>query len=119
MSGLTRDGTAEPASCDQILRLERGSRKHYFPGLLTSSRIGNHTRSIHTLLKVLAIHTYSTYNHLDISLPSIFCNNVKKIGRGLHFPSGGDMIVLAFLEWLVRPGVELPQLVEFGFTEII
>ena len=118
MSGLARDGTAEPASCDQILRLERGYGKHYFPGLLTTSRIGNHTRSIHTLLKVLAIYryTYSTYSHLGISSPSIFCNNVKKIGRGLHFPSGGDMIVLAFLEWLVRPGVELPQLVEFGFT---
>ena len=28
------------------------------------------------------------------------------------------MIVLAFFEWLVRPGIELSQLVEFGFTEI-
>ena len=121
MSGLTRDGTAEPASRDQILRLQRGYGKHYFPGLLTTSRIGNYIRSIHTLLKVPAIHTHSTYSHLGISPPSIFCNNVKKIGRGFHFPSGGDMIliVLAFFEWLVRPGVELPQLVEVGFTETI
>ena len=28
------------------------------------------------------------------------------------------MIVLAFFESLVRPGAQLPQLVEFGFTEI-
>ena len=111
MSGLTRDRTAGRVSRDQILRLERGQKKHHFLGLLTTSRIGNHTRLIRTLLRVLAIHTYSQLG--------IFCNNVKKIGRGLHFPSGGDMIVLAFFEWLVRPGVELPQLAEFGFTEII
>ena len=108
MSGLTRDRTAEPVSRDQILRLERGQEKHYFLGLLTTSRIGDHTRLIHTLLKVLANHTYSTYSPLGISPPSIFSNNVKKIGRGFHFSSGGDMIVLPFFEWLVRPGVELP-----------
>ena len=79
MSGLTRDGTVEPASRDQFLRLERGYGKHYFPVQLTTSRVGNHTRSIHTLLKVLAIYTYSTCSHLGISPPSIFCNNVKKI----------------------------------------
>ena len=81
MSGLTRDGTVEPASRDQFLRLERGYVKHYFPVQLTTSRIGNHTRSIHTLIKVLAIYiyTYRTYSHLGISPPSISWNNVKKI----------------------------------------
>ena len=31
MSGLTRDGTAEPNSRDQILRRERGQGKFCFP----------------------------------------------------------------------------------------
>ena len=40
MSGLTRDGTAEPVSRDQILRRERGQGKiHFFPVQLTTSRI--------------------------------------------------------------------------------
>ena len=33
MSGLMRDGTAEPVSRDQILRPERGQGKNYFPCL--------------------------------------------------------------------------------------
>ena len=33
MSRLTRDGTAEPVSRDQILRHERGQGKFYFPCL--------------------------------------------------------------------------------------
>ena len=35
-----------------------GNRKSFiFPVQLTTSRIGNHTRLIHTLLKVVSIHT--------------------------------------------------------------
>ena len=54
MSRLTRDGTAEPVSRDQIiLRRERGTGKNIrFPLQLTTtkSRISNFTRLIHTLL---------------------------------------------------------------------
>ena len=39
MSGLTRDGTAEPVSQDQILRREQGQGKFIFPVQLTTSRI--------------------------------------------------------------------------------
>ena len=49
MSRLTRDGTAEPVSRDQILRRERGQGNIHFPCQLTTSRIGNLTRLIHTL----------------------------------------------------------------------
>ena len=45
-SGLTRDGTTEPVSRDQILRRER--TWSYFPVQLTTSKIGNLTRLIHT-----------------------------------------------------------------------
>ena len=38
-------------------RRERGQGNLDFPVQLTTSRIGNHTRLIHTLLKVLTIHT--------------------------------------------------------------
>ena len=58
MSRLTRDGTAEPVSRDQILRHARGQGIFIFPVQLTTSRIGNLTRLIHTLLYVMTIHTY-------------------------------------------------------------
>ena len=41
MSRLTRDGTAEPVSRDQILRRERGQGNTIFPCSADPSRIGN------------------------------------------------------------------------------
>ena len=58
MSRLTRDGTAEAVSRDQILRHARGQGNIIFPVQLTTSRIGNLTRLIHTLLYVMTIHKY-------------------------------------------------------------
>ena len=55
MSRLTRDGTAEPISRDQILRHARGQGNIILPVQLTTSRIGNLTRLIHTLLYVMTI----------------------------------------------------------------
>ena len=55
---MTRDGTAEPVARDQILRHARGQGNTIFPVQLTTSRIGNLTRLIHTLLYVMTIHTY-------------------------------------------------------------
>ena len=57
MSRLTRDGTAEPVSRDQILRHARGQGILILPVQLTTSRIGILTRLIHTLLFVMTIHT--------------------------------------------------------------
>ena len=63
MSRLTRDWTAEPVSRepvsrDQILRNARGQGNIIFPVQLTTSRIGDLTRLIHTLLYVMTIpHT--------------------------------------------------------------
>ena len=48
MGRLTRDGTAEPVSRDQIFRRERG-QVNIFPVQLTTSRIGSLTRLILTL----------------------------------------------------------------------
>ena len=58
MSRLTRDGTAEPVSQDQILSCERGHGIFIFPVQLTTSRIGNLTRLMHSLPYVMTIHTY-------------------------------------------------------------
>ena len=41
MSRLTRDGTVEPISRDQILRRERGQGNIHFPIQLTTSRMGD------------------------------------------------------------------------------
>ena len=59
MSRLTRDGTTEPVSRDQILRRVRGQGNIFiFPVQLTMSRIGNLTRLVHTLLYGWDDHTY-------------------------------------------------------------
>ena len=58
MSRLTRDGTVESVSRDLILRHVGDRGIFIFPGQLTTSRIGNLTRLIHTLLYVMTIHTY-------------------------------------------------------------
>ena len=75
MSRLTRDGTAEPVSRDQILRHARGQGKIIFPVQLTTSRIGNLTRLIHTLLYVMTIHTFTraflAENVFTISNPQV------------------------------------------------
>ena len=57
MSRLTRDGTAEPVSRDQILRPEGGQGRIYFPVQLTMSRFGNLTR----LILIFAIYDDHTY----------------------------------------------------------
>ena len=70
MSRLTRDGTAEPVSRDQILRHARGQGNIHFPCSADheqdwqpypvdsySSICDDHTY-IHTLLYVMAINTY-------------------------------------------------------------
>ena len=79
MSRLTRDGTAEPVSRDQILRHARGQGNIIFPVQLTTSRIGNLTRLIHTLLYVMTIHTYIRSELFVISI--------------IDPPSGGSMRV--------------------------
>ena len=58
MSRLTRDGTAETVSRDQILRRELNAdrEKFIFPVQLTTCRMGNLTRLIHTLVLCVTIH---------------------------------------------------------------
>ena len=73
MSRLTRDGTAEPVSRDQILRHARGQGNIIFPVQLTTSRIGNLTRLIHTLLYVMTIHTYIHVQRECSAKPSTLC----------------------------------------------
>ena len=58
MARLTRDGTAELISGDQILRLEWEKGNINFSVQLITSRIGNLTRLIYTPLYVMTIHTY-------------------------------------------------------------
>ena len=76
MSRLTRDGTAEPVSRDQILRHARGQGNTIFPVQLTTSRIGNLTRLIHTLLYVMTIHIYIVYLYCFV------CVQVGVVHRG-------------------------------------
>ena len=95
MSRLTRDGTAEPVSRDQILRHARGQGNIIFPVQLTTSRIGNLTRLIHTLLYVMTIHTYiHTYmsvQTLRLKVSSIGCPYPLSEASHLHTPATGKL----------------------------
>ena len=64
MSRLARDGTAEPVSRDQILRHARGQGNIIFPVQLTTSRVGNLARLIHTLLYTMTIHTTCMHTYI-------------------------------------------------------
>ena len=66
MSRLTRDGTAEPVSRDQFSGKHGDMTIFIFPVQLTTSKIGNLTRLIHTLLYVMTIHTYFSYLPAEI-----------------------------------------------------
>ena len=62
MSKLTRDGTAEPVSRDQILRRERGQRKKHFP-----YSAADHEQDWQPCPVVRAIHTNIVlHTHTDV-----------------------------------------------------
>ena len=92
MSRLTRDGTAEPISRDQILRHARGHRGIFiFPVELTTSRIGNLTRLIHTLLYLVCDMTIHTYIHrmgTGMDLRSVAKMGTGTKGTGTRIGSG-------------------------------
>ena len=67
---MTRDGVAERVSRDEILRRKQGQGKIIFPVQLTTSRIGNLIRLIHTLSE----HSTYTYIHYVVVL-----HNIKSI----------------------------------------
>ena len=77
MSRLTRDGTAEPVSRDQFSGANADREIFIFPVQLTTSRIGNHTRLIHTLAICVTIHAYAPGSHIQLSnnclCPLLFC----------------------------------------------
>ena len=61
MSRLTRDGTAETVTRDQILRHERtGTGEYYFPCSADHEQDWQPYRLTHTLTICVAIHTYDS-----------------------------------------------------------
>ena len=67
MSRLTLDGTAEPPRDTKFSGTNGDREILFFRVQLTTSRIGNLTRSLHTLLYVMTIYTYIyTYIHTYI-----------------------------------------------------
>ena len=100
MSRLTRDGTAEPVSRDQILRHARGQGNTIFPVQLTTSRIGNLTRLIHTLLYVMTIHTYIHTTTVPFCLwsrrifPSLPGSTAMQVQHSYTLSSNNDWILV-------------------------
>ena len=58
MSGLARDGTAEPVSRNQIFRRERDREISIFPYSADHEQDWQAYPGIHTLLEVMTIHKY-------------------------------------------------------------
>ena len=100
MSRLTRDGTAEPVSRDQILRHARGQGNIIFPVQLTTSRIGNLTRLIHTLLYVMTIHTSNS-----LHVPAGVIQEEGRTGFLIHLLSA--VRALIFLARRIPPFLSL------------
>ena len=106
---MTRGGTAEPVSLDQILRHVRGQGNIIFPVQLTTSRIGNLTRLIHTLLYVMTLPAQSEcFNDwggrgYDDSVPGEVIKTTPS-GIGLYHPLHGRQNCLEFSSFHQRGG---------------
>ena len=66
MSRLTRDGTAEPVSRDEISGANADREIFIFPVQLTTCRVGNLTRLILTLAICVTIHIRLGYSVISI-----------------------------------------------------
>ena len=88
---LTRDGTAEPVSRDEILQRERGQRSMsiIFPVLLTTSRIGNLARLI--LSCYMYVMTLQTYIHTIADPKMCAAYNIEKT------ECGGPLLIIHFI----------------------
>ena len=64
-----------------------------FPVQLTTSRIGNLTRLIHTLLNVMTIHTYIHNFEVDIDRPKDKCSTATPSGSTKNVAALGDFPV--------------------------
>ena len=72
----------------QIYRRERGQGKHIFPAVeLTTSRIGNQSRLIHTLLKVLTICIACMVIMSSRPIPLLVVNRTEKMSSAYRCPS--------------------------------
>ena len=95
----TRDGAAEPVSRDQILRHARRQGNIIFPVQLTTSRIGNITRLIHTLLYVMTIHIISQCVNRFLC---VLTSALHRSARQSPFPSKRRRIQES-PQWLASP----------------
>ena len=72
MSKLTRDGTAEPVSQDQILRRERGQRIIHFP-----CSAADHEQDWQPRPVVMAIHTNTVlHTHTAAAVVTHICMHI-------------------------------------------
>ena len=67
MSGLTRDGMAEPNSRDKLSGANGDRENSVFSVQLTTSRIDNYTRLMPSLLNVMTTHTHTHTNEQSIA----------------------------------------------------
>ena len=73
MGRLTRDGTAEPVSRDQIPRRERGQGNIHFPCSDDHEQDWQPYSVDLLLLHVKTIHTYITYVHVCVCVCVCVC----------------------------------------------
>ena len=91
-SRLTRDGTAESVSRDQILRREWGQGNIHFPCSADHEQIGSLIRLIHTLA-ICEDHTYMSRLTQDGTAEPVSRNQIfrREWEQGnIHFPCSAD-----------------------------
>ena len=108
MSRLTRDGTAEPISRDQILRHGRGQGSIIFPVQLTTSRIGNYPLDPYSAICddftcVFSSHPFWTSSSLDV--PAGVTQEEGHTGFLIHLPSA--VRALIFVARRIQPFLSL------------
>ena len=70
MSRLTRDGTPNPSRETKFSGAKGDREAFIFPVQLITSRIGNHTRLVHTILYMIIIDTYIHTNGGTSNMPT-------------------------------------------------
>ena len=80
ISRLTRDGTAEPVSRDQILRREHGQGNKISPVQLTTCRNGNLNRLIHTHSSFyMCDHTLYIYTYIVVVVVLVIVLSAREL----------------------------------------
>ena len=122
MSRLTRDGTAEPVSRDQILRSERKQGNIHFPCSADYERTGLATllgRSIYTLAICVTMHVVVVFVFFPFILDIKFMGRTSRGHTGFFIDLPSAVRALIFIVKMIQPFLSLSSTVKSNFVYYI